>query len=147
MRRQRQQVASPAAEGPRLSITPLLLKNLGSRLDPFVNVGDAAQITESRCDGPTHLVPIRVTRADLDGGFLVEGLTSFGQVRAQPCLVFEYTSAKATRELLDAVLRRLERPPPMWLTYSTFHDRIGVDEVIAAVRAEHGVHVQPIMTP
>ncbi|OBC05103.1 hypothetical protein A5784_11705 [Mycobacterium sp. 852013-50091_SCH5140682] len=154
VRRQRQQVASPATDGPRLSVTPLLLKNLGSRLDAFTAGGNAAVATQPaprRPDNPTHLVPIRVTRADLDEGFLIEGLASFRQLAGQPCLVLEYSSVPATQELLAMILKRLDAAsagcPPIWLTYSTFHDRAGVDEVVATIRAEHGVTVQPIMMP
>ncbi len=154
VQRQRQQVASPATDGPRLSVTPLLLKNLGSRLDGFAaGSGTAAanQPVGDRPGNPAHLVPIRVTKSDLDQGFLVEGLASFRQVPAQPCLVLEYSSVPATRELLGTILHRLAADsagyPPIWLTYSTFHDRSGVDQVVAAMRSEHGVTVQPIMMP
>jgi AraC-like DNA-binding protein len=60
----RQRVASPG-EGPRLSVTPLLLKNLGSRLDLFDAIrpgGDddaAVDAGSAREEGPVHLIPIR----------------------------------------------------------------------------------------
>ena len=57
----RRRVASPT-EGPRLAITPLLLKNVGSRVDLFERVR-ARTAPVARVDAPTgprHLVPIRV---------------------------------------------------------------------------------------
>lgn len=118
IREHRQRVAAPT-DGPRLSVTPLLLKNLGSRLD-------------------------------LDDGYLLDGLTSFGQIHVSPCVVVAYSTVDATLRLLGSVVERLPPGPdvsPSWLTYDTFHHRAGVDEVVARARSVLGASVQPIMTP
>jgi AraC-like DNA-binding protein len=154
-REHRQRVASPA-EGPRLSVTPLLLKNLGSRLDLFDAIrsqgGDPVEDDESDdASGPAHLIPIRVTMADLDGGYPLDGLASFSQVHTTPCLVLDYSTVGSTLELVAAVTHRLELIPTIrpviWLTYNAFHDRHGVDEVITRSKNEHGIDIQPIMMP
>jgi AraC-like DNA-binding protein len=66
VREHHQHVASPV-DGPRLSITPLLLKNLGSRLDLFEAVsthadGESAPSPTRSSTGRAHLIPIRPTR-------------------------------------------------------------------------------------
>jgi AraC-like DNA-binding protein len=149
----RQRVASPG-EGPRLSVTPLLLKNLGSRLDLFdairTHSGDPASSDPTEGgNGPVHLIPIRVTKADLDGGYPMDGLASFSQIRTTPCLVLDYSTVASTFELVTEVVRRFELTPKpvIWVTYNAFHDRHGVDEVITRAKAEHGVDIQPIMMP
>jgi AraC-like DNA-binding protein len=155
VREHRQRVASPD-EGPRLSVTPLLLKNLGSRLDLFdaIQTHSAGPTSDAESDaasGPIHLMPIRITRADLDAGYLMDGLASFSQIRTRPCLVLDYSTATSTFELVTAVVHRLAQVPSVqpviWLTYNAFHDRHGVDEVMARTNAEHAVVIQPIMMP
>jgi hypothetical protein len=154
----RRRVASPA-EHPRLSITPLLLKNLGSRTDPF----DAVRARPSERDAPatesrhtpsvtTHLVPIRVDQADLEAGYLIDGLASFDQIDTKPCLVLEYSTRAATVALIEALAARLSatsvHDPVIWLAYRAVHDRAGVDEVVIHANAELGLlAVQPILMP
>lgn len=149
-REHRQRVAAPG-EAPRLSVTPLLLKNLGSRLDLFdanrTQGGDSASDTAP--DGPVHLIPIRVTSGDLDGG-LLDSLASFSQIRSTPCLVLDYSTVGSTLDLVAEVVHQLERTtiePAIWLAYNAFHDRSGVDEVVTRSKSEHGVDIQPIMMP
>jgi AraC-like DNA-binding protein len=154
VREHRQRVASPD-EGPRLSVTPLLLKNLGSRLDLFDAIQTHSAETTSGAgsdavSGAIHLMPIRITRADLDAGYLMDGLASFNQIRTTPCLVLDYSTVTSTFQLVTDIVHRLGPTPPrpvIWLTYNAFRDRQGVDEVIARSSAEHGVVVQPIMMP
>ncbi|MEV0672401.1 helix-turn-helix domain-containing protein [Mycobacterium sp. NPDC050441] len=154
----RRRVASPA-EGPKLSITPLLLKNLGSRTDLF----DAIRSRPSEPSPPTtttshqthsgtkHLVPIRIDKADLDAGGLIDGLASFDQINTKPCLVVEYSTKAGTAALVKALSTRLSRAsvsdPVIWLAYRAVHDRAGVDEVVACAAAELGLAIQPILMP
>jgi hypothetical protein len=50
--------------------------------------------------------------------------------------------------LIGDVLSRLKLDNPVvWLVYNAFHDRHGVDEVVARTSAEHGIALQPIMVP
>ncbi len=150
----RQRVASPG-DGPRLSVTPLLLKNLGSRLDLFETVkpradADPGAVSEVT-DGPAHLIPIRVTKAELDSGYTMAGLASFHQIRTTPCLVLDYTTAAATLDLVGDVVSRLTLAAPLdaviWLVYNAFHDRNGVEEVITRTKEQHGIDIQPVMMP
>jgi AraC-like DNA-binding protein len=148
----RQRVASPG-DGPRLSVTPLLLKNLGSRLDLFDAVKsqgrDGETVDSSQAvGGRAHLIPIRVTKAELDSGYTLDGLASFDQIRTTPCLVLDYTTTAAALDLVGDVLARLKLTDPViWLVYNTFHDRQGVDDVVAKAKAEHGIDIQPVMMP
>nr|MDT0525888.1 hypothetical protein [Streptomyces sp. DSM 41633] len=98
VRDHRRHVASPA-EQPRLSVTPLLLKNIGSRMDLFDAVRSHRQdLIPSRplhADPPSgrpHLVPIRVEMSDLEDGHLVNGLPSFEQIHATACLVLGFST-------------------------------------------------------
>jgi AraC-like DNA-binding protein/mannose-6-phosphate isomerase-like protein (cupin superfamily) len=157
VREHRRLVASPA-DGPRLSITPLLLKNVGSRLDLFDAVGSHRHDRPPGADrtdrtdpqpGRRHLVPIRVEMSDLDAGYLLDGLASFDQINATPCLVLEYAAKATTLALVDAVAARLPtapgKSPAIWLVYGAIHDRAGVDHVIARAQAEHGLEIQAIL--
>ncbi|MDH6198283.1 AraC-like DNA-binding protein [Mycobacterium frederiksbergense] len=154
----RSRVASPT-EGPRLSITPLLLKNLGARTDLF----DAVRVRKPERDAPStagasrnpsgkrHLVPIRVDHADLDAGYLIEGLASFDQIDTKPCLVLEYTTKAGALATVEALAARLTSAavvdPLIWLAYRAVHDRAGVDEVAAHADSEFGLDIQPILMP
>ncbi|MFB6610279.1 helix-turn-helix domain-containing protein [Agromyces sp. NPDC056379] len=151
----RRRVAAPAGD-PRLSITPLLLKNVGSRLDLF-------DVVRARRGAPTlerpagsdrqqservpHLVPIWMEASDLERGFLLDGLASFDQIDATPCLVLQFSSRAATLALIDAVAARVGDAAAavvVWLVYAAAHDRAGVDRVIDRAE-EHGLAIQAIL--
>lgn len=144
-----------AAEAPRLSMTPLLLKNLGSRRNLFsVNdtcgIDDVGEPRHNRRSQTPHLVPIRIDASDVESGYLLDGLPSFERIGARPCLVVEYTTRAATLALVTAIAERLagtqEPHPSMWLIYATVHDRDGVNDI--ATRAEElGLTLQPVLTP
>jgi AraC-like DNA-binding protein len=146
----RQRVASPN-DGPRLSVTPLLLKNIGSKVDLFERIRtrphvDAMPPVEST--GPRHLIPIQVDIADVDSGYLLDALASFAQINATPCLVLRYTSRMATIALVDTVAQRLRgavETPMLWLVYHAAHDRPGVDCVIAHAADSHRMQVQAVL--
>ncbi|MGV0812294.1 helix-turn-helix domain-containing protein [Mycolicibacterium boenickei] len=154
----RRRVASPA-EGPKLSITPLLVKNLGSRTDLFDAIRSrppepappAIRGSRQTLSGTKHLVPIRIDKADLDAGYLIDGLASFDQINTRPCLVVEYGTKTATVALVEALAARLSRAPGsdpvIWLAYRAVHDRVGVDEVTAYAATELGLAIQPILMP
>ncbi|MUM27454.1 helix-turn-helix transcriptional regulator [Mycobacterium sp. CBMA295] len=154
----RRRVASPD-EGPKLSITPLLLKNLGSRTDLFDAIRarpaepgpPATAKSRQTLSATKHLVPIRVDKADLDAGYLIDGLASFDQINTKPCLVVEYGTKAATAALVETLATRLSRAsvsdPVIWLAYRAVHDRVGVDEVVAYAATELSLAVQPILMP
>lgn len=144
-----------AAEAPRLSMTPLLLKNLASRRNLFSandadSIGDAGDRGHDTGMRTPHLLPIRIDASDVETGYLLDGLPSFDRIGARPCLVVEYTTRAATLALVTAIAERLtgtpEPHPSMWLTYATTHDRDGVD-YIATRATELGFQLQPILTP
>lgn len=142
--------------GPRLRMTPLLLKNLGSRkdlLDAVAEPGPALPTTTGGGTSPAvpHLVPIRVAMADLDAGCLIDGLASFDQIHAVSCLVLEYSTKSAVLVPLAGIAERLSNTtspkPAIWLIYGTIHDRSGVERVAISARDDWGPELQPILTP
>ena len=80
-----------------------------------------------------------------------DSLSSFDQIDTRPCLVLEYSTKSATLALLAAIAERIAGiavlGPTIWLTYATMHERVGVDQVAAAARNDHGLEVQPVLTP
>lgn len=154
VRDHRRHVASPA-DLPRLSVTPLLLKNIGSRRDLFDAVRSHRQdLIPTRplpadLSARPHLVPIRVEMSDLEDGHLVNGLPSFEQIHATACLVLGFTTKTATLTLVDALAKRLPGTGhvPIWLTYGAMHDRGSVDDVVAHAETAHGLQIQAIFVP
>jgi AraC-like DNA-binding protein len=154
IREHRRHVAS-RSDGPRLSVTPLLLKNLAVRRDQFsspatTNPGPVPPARDETPSGVSHLVPIQVGADDLAADYLLDGLDSFDQIGATPCLVLEYSTQAATLELLSTLASRLasrRTRPAIWLTYGAIHDRGGVDHVVTRAREDHGLQLQPIMLP
>lgn len=148
-----------SADDPQLSITPLLLKNVGSRVDLFDAVRTRRhepQVLAERTGQPAfgagraHLVPVRIVAADIHSGYVLETLRSFRQINAVPSLVVQYGSKDSTLELLRALAVNLRGrgtvSVPIWLVYSGLHDRCAVDEILELIEAEHGIVVQAILT-
>jgi AraC-like DNA-binding protein len=107
----RRRVASPA-DAPRLSITPILLKNVGSRADLFEKIrkfqtDDGVTAVPSRASDPSsrrrHLLPMRVGQAELEHDYLLSGLASFVDTAVTPCVVWSTPD---------------ETPPSRWSTRS-----------------------------
>lgn len=150
----RSRVASPT-DPPRLSITPIVLKNVGSRADLFARIGtfdpaDAVPVRSAHVTPPRrHLLPMRVRDADLDGDHLVQILASSTGNDATPCLVVEYsgrTSTIAALTKLAALLRRAgDVEVEVWLFYTGIRARVAVDEVIDVVEREHGLLPRAVM--
>ncbi len=154
IREHRRHVAS-RSDGPRLSMTPILLKNLAVRRDLFSSPAasgatfGAAPKDEMR-SGVTHLVPIQVNVDHLSADYLLGGLDSFDQIGATPCIVLEYSTQTSTVDLISALAQRLrarQNPLAIWLTYGSIHDRSGVDQVVVRARDDYRLQVQPIMLP
>jgi hypothetical protein len=153
--RDHRRLVASRGEGPRLSVTPLLLKNLGARRDMF-DVAEAVPPAPTETHGETscsvpHLIPIRVTEEDLDAGYLLDGLASFDQIATKPCLVLEYSTRDLAMAMVTKVAERLARQPApaptIWLVYGSSHDRAGVDHVVARALEDRGLMLQPILTP
>lgn len=157
VRDHRRRVASPSA-APRLSITPILLRNVGSRADLFEKVRRFApdhQVRETepgageRENRRSHYLPMRIGPAEVESGYLLSGLASFEDIHVTPCLVLEYSSREATLALIAAVARQLHEigrnEVPVWLMYCGLHARDAVDQLIDVARDEYGLAVQAIL--
>lgn len=143
-------------ELPRVSITPLLLKNVGSRLDLFDKIrnfgGEGREIARAHDEANgrnRHLVPIKVTLGDVDTSYLLDGLASFSRINATPCLVVEFGAKAAALELLQRLATRLRAADvsdmAVWLVCPGLHARAAVDQVVDTARDEYGLAVQAIL--
>jgi AraC-like DNA-binding protein len=159
IREHRRRVASPT-DAPRLSITPILLKNIGSRADLFEKIrkfqtDDRVRVIPA--DGATgnarrpHLLPMRVGQAEIDRGYLLSGLASCVGEAVTPCVVLEYSGRDATLALVDSLARQLRsigtEGVAVWLIYGGSHARAAVDEIVDSAYDEHGLTVQAILMP
>ena len=155
IRQHRRRVASPS-DAPRLSITPILLKNVGSGADLFAKVTSFEYTRSETPDGPParrterrpHLLPLRIGPAELDNGALLGSLASFADAGVIPCLVVEYAGRESTATLVDALaqqLRDVGAGAQIWLVYRGAHARAAVDDLVTEVFARHGVDVQPVL--
>lgn len=154
----RRRVASPD-DSPRLSLTPILLKNIGSRADLFDKIrkfqaDDAQHASALAGAAPVqprrrHLLPMRIGPTEVSGHHLVQGIGSFATINATPCLVLEFSDRQGTLELISALAGQLRELPDVdvaiWLTYSALHAQSVVDDVIDVARDEHGLTVQAIL--
>jgi len=156
----RRQLQSTTGEADaRLSVTPLLLKTVGSKSDLFravpAQVALAGRMPDfagrtSGSDLKPHLMPLPVTAADLDGNHIIDGAASFDQINVLPCFVLEYSSDADIIELIARLAEKLgtERAArtPVWLSYSALHQRTAVDRIVMHVAAAHGIAVQPMLS-
>ena len=157
IREHRRRVASPT-DAPRLSITPLLLKNVGSRADLFEKIRKfqiddrvPAPPQEAADSRRPHLLPMRVGHAEIDRGHLLSGLASFVGEAVTPCIVLEYSGRDATASLVKSLARQLRSvgadDVAVWLVYNGSHARQAVDQIIDVAHEEHGLTVQAIFMP
>jgi AraC-like DNA-binding protein len=158
IREHRRRVASPT-DAPRLSITPILLKNVGSRADLFEKIrklqtDDRVPALPQRAAADfrrPHLLPMRVGHAEIDQGYLLSGLASFVGEAVTPCIVLEYSGRDATVTLVKSLARQLHsvgtEDVAVWLVYNGSHARQAVDEIIDVAHDEHGLTVQAILMP
>lgn len=144
------------AERPRVSITPLLLKNVGSRIDLLEKIRrfDSDRPVPAAPQPATagrnrHLVPIKVSPEDIDTSYLLDGLASFGPINATPCLVLEFSGRAAALDLLDKLAAKLltaqVTDAVIWLICPGLHARSAVDQVVDTAREQHGLAVQAIL--
>jgi len=156
IRDHRRRVASPT-DTPRLSITPLLVKNIGSRADLFDKVRNfqtdrrhgAAETSTADVHRRRHLLPMRIGRTELENGVVGRGLASFSDAGVTPCIVVEYTGRDSTAALLEALAEQMRDlgvdGVPMWLVYSGVHARAAVDDVVDASQLRYGLDIQPVL--
>ena len=158
IREHRRRVASPT-DAPRLSITPILLKNVGSRADLFEKIrkfqtDDRVPAIPQEATANSrrpHLLPMRVGQAEIDRGYLLSGLALFVGEAVTPCVVLEYSRRDATLALIDSLARQLRsigtEGVAVWLIYGGSHARAAVDEIVDSAYDEHGLTVQAILMP
>lgn len=108
---------------PRLSVTPLLVKNLGSRSDLFRSIashqdpGSAPPL--SPAPRAPHILPIRVP---LDGASPLgwtDLLRGIDRARFQPVLVLPLGDSEVLAELIAQVTALDVAPPMYWIAYET----------------------------
>ncbi|MCV7424456.1 AraC family transcriptional regulator [Mycobacterium yunnanensis] len=152
----RRRVASPT-DTPRLSITPILLKNVGSRADLLTKVADfpadrplAPEAAPAGVRRRNHLMPMRFGPAEVQGRGALSGLASFDQAGITPCIVVEYSGREATAFLIDALATQLRdaglTTVPVWLSYSGIHARGAVDCLVDDAHTRHDLDIQPVFT-
>jgi len=152
----RRRVASPT-DAPRLSITPILLKNVGSRADLLPKVAEftagrphSEEAVPADARRRNHLLPMRFGPAELENGAALSGLASFEQAGVTPCIVVEYAGREATASVIDALAGQLQdvelATVPVWLTYRGLHARDAVDDLVDDAHARHHLDIQPVFT-
>ncbi|CDQ43208.1 helix-turn-helix transcriptional regulator [Mycolicibacterium neoaurum] len=148
----RSRVANPT-DPPRLSITPILLKNVGSRADLFERI-KGPETDEPAPPAPSaharrHLLPLRVGSAEMCDDHLIQGLKSFVENGSTPCLMVDYAGRQTTLDTLSALAGILRdtrtRDVNVWLVYPRPHLRDDVDALIDTIDATHGLNVQAVM--
>jgi hypothetical protein len=94
---------------------------------------------------------MRVGQAEIDGGYLLSGLSSFVDEAVTPCVVLEYSGREATAALVNSLAGQLRSigtdGVAVWLVYGASHARSAVDEIIDLANDEHGLTVQAILMP
>ncbi|MGB3481802.1 MAG: helix-turn-helix domain-containing protein [Mycobacterium sp.] len=143
------------AGAPRLSITPLLLKNVGSRLDLYESVRTATQQTTApprqtiKQRHVRHLVPIELDLTAINKRSLLYALQSIDQSDATACLVLQFSTQAAMCAELAQLRRHLgtwdTTAPAIWLIYGEVGDRRAVDAVVDYAAGTLGFSVQPIL--
>ena len=149
---------------PRLSVTPLLLKSLGTSADLFKRLEDYQKNKESlsaaaatvakqakKDAAAPHLMPLLITEEGAATEDYALKIDTLLQARLIPCLVFFYTSKKSTEALFDAVLsaagKENSEKISAWLKYSCLGDREKVDQMIRLVNEKWGLAVLPLFIP
>ncbi|SJN10827.1 Transcriptional regulator, AraC family [Leucobacter sp. 7(1)] len=129
---------------PRLSVTPLLLKNLGGRSDLFRSIAELARTLPPPPRGlvpaTPHLLPIQVTPrtpAPLD---LIAGLD---REQFQPALLVASSDPDLVRSTVQELVGAGERNVLVWLTYDSGQG-VAEERRAAELRSEYGVSVVPM---
>lgn len=153
----RSRVASPT-ELPRLSITPIVLNNVGSRSDLFEKVRQFSTDVPRppRTDARTgsrrkHLVPIGIDGgADIPRAELERRIAAVSAHDASACLVVQHAGTQSTTDLLTSLAQNLpavgELDVRIWVVYSSLNQRIEVDQAIAHIEDLYDIRVQAILS-
>lgn len=150
-------VRRPEQGRPRLSVTPLLVKNLGGRSDLFRTVAELARTPPPPAIGAEaprapHLLPIRVPAGGSGGGAAggiasgsapvdwVDLVRGIDRARFRPVLILPASDAELSRSVAAAVMKESE-PGQVgyWIAYEgglsaeaerlagRLHDELGID--------------------
>lgn len=143
-----QREAEPREDGrPRLSVTPLLVKNLGGRADLFRAVAELARapVPEVAPDPPSqpHLLPIRVPAggsASLDWADLIRGID---RRVFRPVLILPAADPELARAVADEVAGAGAADVECWVAYEGGLERTA-EQLAVRLRDELGVAATPM---
>lgn len=134
-------------EPPRLSVTPLLVKNLGGRADLFRTVAELARAPEALAEAPApavpHLLPVRVPVGGASPLDWVDVIRGIDRRSFRPVLILPVADAELTRAVAAEVVAAGESGVEYWLAYE---GGLGAsaDELAQRLSRELGVEAVPM---
>ena len=149
---------------PRLSITPTVLKTIGTnadllkRLDDYQNKNEfcfasaASAVEHAKNEAsPIHIMPLLITDETVFSGDVSLMIDSLLQANVTPCLVFSFTSKKHTLNRFDSALTSVGKDRlkniQLSLKYSCLGNKTQVDQLIAEISQKWGSQITPIFIP
>ncbi len=132
---------------PRLSVTPLLVKNLGGRADLFRTLAELARTPElsvqELAPSAPHLLPVRVPPGGASPLDWVDVIRGIDRSRFRPVLILPVSDAELTRAVVGELVDAGEPGVEYWLAYE---GGIGAsaEELAQHLREELGVDSVPM---
>lgn len=132
---------------PRLSVTPLLVKNLGGRADLFRTLAELARAPEPSeqefAPNTPHLLPVRVPPGGAPPLDWVDVIRGIDRSRFRPVLILPVSDAELTRAVIGEVVGAGEQGVEYWLAYE---GGVGAEaeELAQHLREELGVDSVPM---
>ena len=152
------------ATTPRLSITPTVLKTIGTNADLlkrlenyqnenefcFASAASAVNLSKNETQS-IHIMPLLITDETVFTDDISLMIDSLLQVNVTPCLVFSFTSKKQTLNRFDSALTavgkdRLENIQ-LSLKYSCLGSKTQVDQLITKISEKWGSKITPLFIP
>ncbi|MGO1538814.1 MAG: AraC family transcriptional regulator [Leucobacter sp.] len=133
---------------PRLSITPLLVKNLGGRADLFRSIAALGQehnvIQSAELPTSPHLLPVRVTTGDLGPLGWLDLVKGIDRRRFRPVLILPASDAETASAVITEMFSLSGPAPDYWLAYEAGAE-LAAERLATSLGAEHGVIVTPML--
>lgn len=132
---------------PRLSVTPLLVKNLGGRADLFRTLAELARTPEPSAQelapNAPHLLPVRVPPGGASPLDWVDVIRGIDRSRFRPVLILPVSDAELTRAVVGELVDAGEPGVEYWLAYE---GGVGAaaEELARRLREELGVDSVPM---
>lgn len=132
---------------PRLSVTPLLVKNLGGRADLFRTLAELARTPEPSeqelAPNAPHLLPVRVPPGGASPLDWVDVIRGIDRSRFRPVLILPVSDAELTRAVVGELVDAGEPGVEYWLAYE---GGVGAaaEELAQRLREELGVDSVPM---